>query len=459
MKPIIEILHQEGFLKSLFEAIPCGLLIIDQNRRIHAINNVLERSLGISSTDALNRRSGEAMRCIHSSSDPKGCGFSEECRDCVVRITAQEALSGRLIHRVSARIRLLVEGKYQTFKFLVSASPFDHDGRKMAVILLEDITELNLLRERFNNKHGFAGIIGHDPKMIELFETIREVMDINVPILIQGESGTGKELVARAIHDEGIRSNEPFVPVNCAALPEGLLESELFGHVKGAFTGAARDKRGRFELADRGTLFLDEIGDMSKVVQAKLLRVLQEGTFERVGDEKPVSVNVRIISATNRNLKREVEKGNFREDLFYRLNVIPIFIPPLRKRRGDINLLVDYFLNKASSDGIDCGGLSKDTMTCLVSYPWPGNVRELQSAIHYALVKSKGTSITPLNLPDEIKNHQGEYTSRGPNRRLNRQKVKEALIRSGGNKVKASRLLGVGRATLYRFLSAFPDVS
>ena len=192
---------------------------------------------------------------------------------------------------------------------MISAAPINFNDKRFAVILLEDITELNYLKKRLHAEQSFAGIIGNDVKMSDLFETIREVTDVNIPVLIQGESGTGKELVASAIHNEGSRSTKPFVPVNCAALPEGLLESELFGHVKGSFTGALRDKRGRFELAHGGTLFLDEIGDMSKVVQAKLLRVLQEGTFERVGDEKRISVDVRIVSATNRDLKLDVEKG------------------------------------------------------------------------------------------------------------------------------------------------------
>ena len=203
--------------------------------------------------------------------------------------------------------------------------------------------------------HRFSGIIGRDPKMLDIFEMIKEITDVDIPVLIQGESGTGKELVARAIHNEGPRSHKPFVPVNCGALPEGLLESELFGHVKGAFTGALRDRKGRFEMANEGTLFLDEIGDLSKVMQAKLLRALQESKFERVGDEKTISVDVRIISAANRNLKNEVEKGNFRDDLYYRISVVPLYMPPLRQRKNDILLLVEHFLEKAILKGRNNG--------------------------------------------------------------------------------------------------------
>ena len=219
---------------------------------------------------------------------------------------------------------------------------YDEDGKALCSIgTLQDITKLK------QEEHSFASIIGRDVKMKELFETIRDVTEVDIPVLIQGESGTGKELVAKAIHNEGPRANKPFVPVNCGALPEGLLESELFGHVKGAFTGALRDRKGRFEMAHGGTLFLDEVVDLSRVMQVKLLRVLQEGKFERVGSEKTLSTDVRIISAANRNLKYEVTKGNFRDDLYYRISVIPIHLPPLRKRKNDIPLLIENFFEKA----------------------------------------------------------------------------------------------------------------
>lgn len=249
------------------------------------------------------------------------------------------------------------------------------------------------------------------------------------------------------------------MPVNCGALPEGILESELFGHVKGAFTGALRDKKGRFELANGGTMFLDEITDLPRIVQAKLLRVLQEGTFERVGDEKSISVDVRIISATNRDLKREVERGNFREDLYYRINVVPINLPPVRKRKSDVPILVEHFLDKAREEGQETLGLSKGALAMITDYPWPGNVRELQSALRFALVRSGGRIIKPDDLPLELKEWKKARSSPGPSRKLDLQRVRAALTKSGGNKAKAARLLGVGRATLYRFLADFPDVS
>jgi PAS domain S-box-containing protein len=331
---------------------------------------------------------------------------------------------------------------------------YDEDGKPLRSLgTVQDITHQKL------DEHRFSGIIGRDPKMKDIFEMIREITDVDIPVLIQGESGTGKELVAHAIHNEGPRVHKAFVPVNCGALPEGLLESELFGHVKGSFTGAMRDRKGRFEMANGGTLFLDEIADLPKVVQAKLLRVLQEGKFERVGDEKTISVDVRIISAANRNLKQEVEKGNFRDDLYYRISVVPIHMPPLRKRKNDIPLLVNNFLKKAVYKEHKTKTISESALSVMMDYSWPGNVRELQSAIHYALIKSRGKIIQPAHLPIELRTQKNAPLSRGPSLRLDSKVVKEALIRSGGNKAKAARYLGVGRATLYRFLKNFPNIA
>ena len=333
MKSITELINQEDFLRNLFESIPCGVFVIDAQRRVQAVNNVLEQAFQTSMVDVMDHRAGEALKCIHAYKKPKGCGFSEECMTCGIRHAATKALDGNKIHRGKAQVKLLINGEPKDFHLLISAAPFEYEGARFAIVILEDMTELNTLRRRLKTEQSFSGIVGNDAKMNELFETIRQVAEVNVPILVQGESGTGKELVASAIHNEGPRANKPFVPVNCGALPEGLLESELFGHVKGAFTGALRDKKGRFELAHGGTLFLDEVADLTKVVQAKLLRVLQEGVFERVGDEKTISVDVRIISAANRDLKQEVKKGNFRDDLYYRLSVVPIIMPPLRERK------------------------------------------------------------------------------------------------------------------------------
>jgi transcriptional regulator with GAF, ATPase, and Fis domain len=313
------------------------------------------------------------------------------------------------------------------------------------------ITELSQLRRRLKTEQSFSGIVGRDAKMLELFDSIRELAEVNMPVLIQGESGTGKELVAAAVHNEGLRCDKPFVPVNCAALPEGVLESELFGHVKGAFTGAVSDRKGRFELADGGTIFLDEIGDLPPTMQVKLLRVLQEGTFQRVGGEETIKVDVRVISATNKDLWAEVTAGKFREDLYYRLCVVPLHLPALRHRRNDIPLLADWLLKKTLTevDRTDVV-LSPEAVDAMVDYDWPGNVRELENAIRYALVKCRENILRPEHFPLKV----FEAGHRDPHRPKRKRRRKTC-----GNKVEAARRLGVSRATLYRFLEDKKAVS
>jgi transcriptional regulator with PAS, ATPase and Fis domain len=295
--------------------------------------------------------------------------------------------------------------------------------------------------------------------MLKVFQQIEDVSDYDFPVHIFGETGTGKELVANAIHAKSRWRNGPFVPINCGALPEGLIESELFGHVKGAFSGAIKDKRGRFELADGGTIFLDEIAELGKPLQVKLLRFLQEGTFEKVGGEKTVRVSVRVISATNKDLKKEVQKKNFREDLYYRLNVIPIHIPPLRERKTDIPLLMEHFLSQVQYNGkISPKKISDMAMAKMLDYGWPGNVRELQNAVQFSIVRSSGPIIREDDLPLELRDLTCFPVKRGPSRKLEVAAVRNALIKTGGNKAQAAKQLGVGRATLYRFLSEHPQV-
>jgi DNA-binding NtrC family response regulator len=325
----------------------------------------------------------------------------------------------------------------------------------MSIVILEDVTELSGLRELLKTEKSFAGIVGTSPRMIEIFDSIREIADVAVPVLILGESGTGKELVARAIHSQGNRAIRPFVPVNCGALPDGLLESELFGHVKGAFTGAVRDRKGRFELADGGTIFLDEIGDLSANMQVKLLRVLQESSFERVGGEKTVSVDARVVCATNKDLAREVEAGRFRDDLFYRLCVVPITLPPLRERAVDIPLIAEHILaREAATAGGRRVTLSDDAVTVLTNYAWPGNVRELQNALQFAFIKCKGEVIGVEHLPPGLR--RVSVVAAAPKRSsqgLTDEAIAAALRDTGGNRTKAAELLGVSRATFYRYLS------
>jgi len=327
------------------------------------------------------------------------------------------------------------------------------------IISFRDISDPGKRKTGDNRPNNFSRIIGMDRKMIEIFRQIINVAEYDYPVHIFGETGTGKELVAEAIHKASSREDGPFVPINCGAMPEGLVESELFGHVKGAFSGAIRDKKGRFELADGGTIFLDEVAELSKHMQAKLLRFLQDGKFEKVGGEKTVRINVRVISATNKDLKQEMTANRFRDDLYYRINVVPVSLPPLRERKDDIPLLVNHFLKQAAKQYNRHSVVVSDrTMMLLTEYKWPGNVRELQNAIQFAFVKRKGDEITPDNLPMEINNNHLFQTRRGLLRKLDRSQVEAAIKKTGGNKAKAARLLNVGRATLYRFLNDHPRV-
>ena len=329
--------------------------------------------------------------------------------------------------------------------------------------VFHDITREVTLARRMGEMQSFAGIVGRDAKMRDVFELIRDVADSTVPILIRGESGTGKELVAAAIHNEGPRAGKPFIAVNCGALPEGLLESELFGHVRGSFTGAFRDTKGRFELANGGTIFLDEIGDISPAMQVRLLRVLQEGVMQRVGSETPVKVDVRVISATHRDLQKEIAAARFREDLFYRLNVVPIWMPPLRERLADIPLLVEHLLARFLSEmgRATAVRISPDAMDVLLTYDWPGNVRELQNWLQYALVKCRGEEIRPEHLPPARMTSRPVVASgahpAAPRVALTPERVQDALVRCHGNRREAARALGVARATLYRFFEAHPE--
>jgi PAS domain S-box-containing protein len=351
-------------------------------------------------------------------------------------------------------------GEYAVLDTTVSC--LEAGGKDLWYFVSRDISELVSLRREKHLRMNMGGIVGRDPKITDIFESISELAQVDAPVLILGESGTGKELVARAIHDEGPRSEKNFVAVNCSALSEGLLEGELFGHVRGAFTGAHRDKKGRFELADGGTIFLDEIGDISPPLQVKLLRVLQEGTFERVGSEKPTRVDVRLISATNRDLKADVARGRFRQDLYYRVNVVPLTLPPLRERPGDIFLIADHILQEEAGkydrrNDPDRGRgqvkLDPSVISILLGHPWPGNVRELQNIIRFSLIKCRGGVILPEHLPPALTLPSRPSLSTAKRRgKLTAAAVREALDMSGGNRARAAKTLGVSRATLYRFL-------
>ena len=373
-------------------------------------------------------------------------------------ITETVLSSGSWIGKIRGKKKDGTNLDLQLSAFIVTEN--DNLGEPLCMVFsFVDITEVTRLRRRMKTEQSFAGIVGRDTKMLELFDTIRQVADVNIPVLIQGESGTGKELVAAAIHNEGPSSDKLYVPVNCGALPEGVLESELFGHVKGAFTGAIHDRKGRFELANGGTIFLDEIGDIPAAMQVKLLRVLQEGIFQRVGGEENIKVDVRVISATNKNLAEEVAAGRFREDLFYRLCVVPVYLPSLRERRNDIPLLAEHLLKKALTEvGREDVGLSPEAVDVMMDYDWPGNVRELENALRYALVKCRDNLILPEHFPSNILKTTMQTKLRPTKARkkrkhkLNAETVWRILEETGGNKFEAAHRLGVSRSTLYRFL-------
>jgi len=435
--------HRDN-LEHVLDSLKEGIIAHDNERRIFFFNREAERITGYARTEVLGRDCHEAFgepfcggRCAFCDQPPE----TPPPSDYTLNICTK---SGEH-RRIEMRITRMQDGRGELTGILAS---------------FKDITDLLSLQMRAGEMTSFGNIIGRDSKMLNVYKLIRDVAGYDFPVHLSGETGTGKELVANAIHNESPRAGAAFVPINCGALPEGLIESELFGHVKGAFSGAVRDKKGRFELAHNGTAFLDEVAELSNNMQVKLLRFLQEGRFERVGGEQTSSVNVRIISATNKNLRKEVERGRFREDLFYRLNVIPIHLPPLRERKTDIPALVEHFLKDAGKHyHQEPLKVSTRAMALMLDYRWPGNVRELQNAIQFAIVKSSGRMIEPEDLPLELRQTAEFCVRRGPTRKLDPPTVRMALTHTGGNKAKAAKLMGVGRATLYRFLNDHPDLA
>jgi len=323
------------------------------------------------------------------------------------------------------------------------------------------LIENDLLRDRLGEKYDFSNIIGKSAAMNKVFDQIRQVADTEAVVLISGESGTGKELAANAIHVNSGRRGQPFIKVNCAALPETLLEAELFGHERGAFTGAVRQRKGRFELADGGTLFLDEVADLSPGTQAKLLRVLQNYEFERVGGTETLHVDVRVIAATNADLAARVNDGRFRDDLYYRLRVVPMEIPPLRDRAGDIPLLVSHFVRLvAERNRKDIRGVSAEAMNVLCTYPWPGNVRELQNCIENMVVMSGEPMLGPDLLPvgmqqTTVVSDEGGFPIGFSMRQIEEKAIRETLASVGGNRKRASAILGISLRTLHRKITEY----
>ncbi len=351
--------------------------------------------------------------------------------------------------------------------------------------------EVKQLRERLDEKFSFEGIVGHSPKLKEVIDRVKLVAQSKATVLIEGESGTGKELVAQAVHQSSPRARAPFIAVHCAALSENLLESEIFGHERGAFTGAIERRVGRFESADGGTLFLDEIGEISASTQVKLLRFLETKAIERVGGNKPLELDVRLVAATNRTLDRLVREGKFREDLFFRLNVVRITMPPLRERTEDVPLLLAHYLKYfAKENGVEPPSVEPGALRYLSSYAWPGNIRELRNFCENAVVLRRGDKLTEYDLepkfrgetpatPDSVGGHDGDVTSRftattdqsnalahRPSSQTGslsvadneKRLLREALIKARGNRTDAAKLMGVSRRTLHRKLAQWPEL-
>ncbi len=441
------------YWKTIVDTLQDGLMVVDPNGNIIAANPAAERVTGYRA-DELIGKSCRVLNCTGCKIIGKGAG-TQWCA---------------LFNKGSIREKqcLITNKERHAVHIIKSASVLrNEDGEIIgAVETLTDITdkirqqqEISNLRKTFYLDEGYHGILGKTPVMLNLFEMIENVAQADTPVMIQGESGCGKELVARAIHRASGRSSKPYVKVNCAALNENLLESELFGHVKGAYTGADRTRLGRFEAAHEGTIFLDEIGDIPPAIQIKLLRVLEERKIERVGDNRSIPVDVRVITATHKNLESLIEQGLFREDLFFRINVFPLHCPPLAARREDIPLIAQSFIRRnAVSSGKKILGLTPEALEALTEYAWPGNVRELRNAIEYAFVLCQSGGIGVQHLPQKIVNgapEPGLACKLDPACVKDREQLIEVLRQTGGNQSKAARMLGVSRVTIWKRIKKF----
>jgi PAS domain S-box-containing protein len=449
----------------ILQNVPLGVIIIDENRQIIYTNPRIEQLIG-STSEQLR---GKSICTVGLGVEQNSCILSD---DVWWEWTEKAAVNMRAVFKTGRGELLHV--------FITGKRIITDNGTGHLYIGIMDLS--NIDGSSVNNKSGFLpresyhGLIGHTPQMQDIFSLIDRTSSTDVNVIIQGESGTGKELVAAAIHKASHRNGNQIIRVNCAALSETLLESELFGHVKGAFTGAYKDRIGNFEAAHGGTIFLDEIGEISPAVQVKLLRVIQERVVVRVGDNREIPVDVRIIAATNKNLRFLVQQGAFRDDLFYRLNVFPIHLPSLRERKPDIPLLCSFFLEKYRKEtGKHISSFSADTMRLLMSYCWPGNIRELENAIEHAFVLCQSEEIQVTDLPHELRItavRDGICAERtagispvlhpvltGPqkvNGRLDitRKQLETELLKHGGNKSSTARSLGISKVALWKKMKA-----
>lgn len=383
--------------REIIDSVQDGIIIVDDHGNFIAANDSAQLMTGYSEAE-LKGRSCRLLNCTGCNIVGKGpgkkwCGLFSA-------------------GRVRDKKCMITSASNRTIPIVKSARVLYGQGGETlgAVETLKDISEnihyknqLTSIRRMYHLDDEFHGIVGRTPVMMNLHEHIESVASLDTPVMILGESGTGKEMVAKALHETSNRASKPFVKVNCAALSESILESELFGHVKGAYTGADSNRMGRFEAAHKGTIFLDEIGDIPLSVQVKLLRVLEERTIQRVGENRSIPIDVRIITATNKNLEKMIAQGDFREDLFFRINVFPLTCPPLRQRRDDVTLLIQHFITiHGEKTGKDILGFTPEAMRLMVSYPWPGNIRELRNTVEYAFVLAKGKGIRPEHLPEKF---------------------------------------------------------
>lgn len=428
-------------LDAVFASVNDAIITVDNSRRIiasnHAANTICqveENALRGCKIDALNNP------CLMS---------------CLGTIDA--TLEKREAMHVDKKEFIASNGTPMVISITCSPLLSSHGKSLGAALVVKDMTRLDFLETLVKESSPFTRLIGHSLKMHKVYDLIRALADTDATVLITGETGTGKNLVAREIHELSRRCQHTMVTVRCSSLSENLLESELFGHVKGAFTGAMKDKIGRFQLCDKGSIFLDEIGEISPVMQLKLLSVLQDREFERVGDTTPIRVDTRIIAATNKNLKDEVKKKDFREDLYYRLNVVEIKMPPLRERHGDIPLLVNHFITKFQQRyNKPITALSNEVMQNFTAYQWPGNVRELEHAVEHAFVLCRTETIEMEHIPCEIKDAlMPDLHRRTVSPSMEKEELLSVLKKTGWNKAKTARLLGVSRPTLYRKLEKY----